>query len=295
MNDHIGKWERASRLAFSGSVIQAAFNFIGMSLVMYLGYHSTEILINGIMPSVASMSLEDYWEKFAGMIIGACVCFGLALAGYIIYMTGTYLFKGAQTSYKSTIRTRDLMLAELILPGLTVLFLLLYFFYPVIPLMLFDLSFTVTLVFCGLVLLSVIGPIVDIRALSKEETWSETARRGANDLKVSYWCILWILILTVLVAAVISSVFYSSVVELETLGASYGTYGDDAMGVPELVQKTEGMVRTIKMTVMAGCILVLIFLMLNTIYRIIGWNRIRLGGVKASAIRQGVSGRDSYS
>lgn len=71
MNDHIGKWERASRLAFSGSVIQAAFNFIGMSLVMYLGYHSTEILINGIMPSVASMSLEDYWEKFAGMIIGA--------------------------------------------------------------------------------------------------------------------------------------------------------------------------------------------------------------------------------
>lgn len=81
-----GKWRIASGLAFWGSTIQAIFNLIGLTLVMYLAYNLVDILFSGIMPSIASMNLDYYGNTFGGFIGGALVCFVIAFLGYLIYI-----------------------------------------------------------------------------------------------------------------------------------------------------------------------------------------------------------------
>ena len=67
-------------------------------VLLYLSNNVIDIIIGGIMPSVPSMNL-DYNEDTLMGFIGACtICFVVAFFGYIFYLIGICIFKGAQRS-----------------------------------------------------------------------------------------------------------------------------------------------------------------------------------------------------
>lgn len=274
-----GKWRIASGLAFWGSTIQAIFNLIGLTLVMYLAYNLVDILFSGIMPSIASMNLDYYGNTFGGFIGGALVCFVIAFLGYLIYIVGVCLFSGAQGSENSKIKTRNIMLAELIGPVLTILFYAVYYASPKILVPLLDHYVATAVAICALYLATVIIPLVEFKALTKEETWSEKAQKGADDLKFSYSCILWgwgVFILALTVAAI---AVYSSYTRLMS-GSFEGIdkYGNTIQGITSITQEVQNLVGAVKIITMFASIGIFIFALLQTCYRISGWNKIKSGG-----------------
>lgn len=289
-----GKWRTASGLALWGSAIQTIFNLIGLTLVMYLAYNLIDILLSGILPSMASMSLDYYEKTFAGFIGGAFVCFVIAFLGYLLYLVGVCLFTGAQESDNSKIKTRNIMLAELIAPVLTILFYVGYYISPRILGLILDHYFATSVALCALSLAAVIIPLVEFKSLTKEETWSEKAQKGADDLKFSYSCILWgwgVIILALGIAAI---AVYSSYAKL-TSGSFAGTdkYGNTIQGITSLAQEVQNLAGAIKMIVMVASICVFIFILLQTCYRISGWNKVKLGGNEV--IRQFTNRKTSSS
>ena len=163
------KWSTASGLAFWGSAIQTSFNLIGLTLVLYLAYNLVDIIMSGILPSVASMSLDYYEDRFAGFIGGAAICFAIAFLGYLFYMVGICLFTGAQRSENSKIKTRNIMLAELIGPALIILFYVGYYASPEILGLILEHYIDTLIAVCALSLAAVIIPMVEFKTLSKEK------------------------------------------------------------------------------------------------------------------------------
>lgn len=117
------RWWSASGMALWGSSIQTVFNLISLSLLMYFFYNATDILLSGIAPSLASMSMDYYMDRFSAFFGGAVICFLIAFLGYAVYLIGICRFRGVQRSPESGTRARNIMLAELTMPILIILFL----------------------------------------------------------------------------------------------------------------------------------------------------------------------------
>lgn len=91
----IGRWKTSAGLTFWGSIIQSTFSLIGLIICLYLIFNLIDILLSGILPSVASMSLDYYEQKFASFLGGTVICFVIAFLGYLLYLIGICLFKTA--------------------------------------------------------------------------------------------------------------------------------------------------------------------------------------------------------
>lgn len=277
--DTSNKWSLSTGFAFWGSVIQTSFNMIGLTLVLYLAYNLVDILMSGILPSVASMSLDYYEDRFVGFIGGATICFAIAFLGYLLYMVGICLFTGAQRSENSKIKTRNIMLAELIGPALIILFYVGYYASPEILVLILEHYVATLIAVCALLLAAVIIPMVGFKTLSKEESWSEAALKGADDLKFSYSCILWNLVVIILALGLSALVVYSSYTKLKYGSfAGIDKFGNTVQGITSIAQEFQNLVAAIKVIFFIASVLVFIFALLQTIYRILGWNKIKNGG-----------------
>lgn len=58
-------WKVSTGLIFWGGTIQIIFSFIGLCIFLYLILNMTDILLSGILPSVASWSFDYYWNNIA--------------------------------------------------------------------------------------------------------------------------------------------------------------------------------------------------------------------------------------
>ena len=282
MDNHIKnrRWRTSTGFVFWGTIIQTVFSLIGFMVLLYLSNNVIDIIIGGIMPSVPSMNL-DYNEDTLMGFIGACtICFVVAFFGYIFYLIGICIFKGAQRSEDSATRVAYIIAAELILPVLTVLFNVVYFKMPELFIKAVDHPVAIVVALCALTLTAVIMLLVEFNHLSKEDTWSDRARKGAGNLKFSYSCILYMLGVLIIGVVFIALVIYSTYTKLQTL--SYDSYGIGGalQGISSLSQEVQNLTGSIKAIMMLVNLFMLIFAVLNTVYRIIGWNKIQTGGNK---------------
>lgn len=279
-----GKWRKSTGLAFWGSTIQVIFNLIGTFLVMYLSYNLIDILLEGILPSMVSMSLAYYKDRFSVYFGGALICFFIAFLGYIFYLIGIFIFTGAQRSKDSEIKTRNILLAELIELALTIFFVAYFVAFCLSPKILgiiVEYYKPISIILCVLILAAVIIPMVEFKRLTKEETWSEKARNGADDLKFSYACILYKWLAIILGVGIAALLIYSFINRLAS-GSLEGVdkYGNTVQRITSVTQAVHDLVAAIKGILLLAIIISLFFAVFQTVYKILGWNKIKSGGME---------------
>lgn len=274
------RWQTSTSLTFWGATIQTSFIFIGVLIILYLAYNLVDIAISGILPSVASMGLDYYEEQMVPILVMVVICWFIAFLGYLIYLVGICLFKGPQRSINSEVKTRNIIILELIMPVLLILYFVVeYSCYETI------LNSVVSAVMYHLLpwlgfLAAVIYLLFQFKSLSKEESWSEKARQGADDVRFSYSCILWIQVIAILGIGVIALTCYSYWIKFENLRtASYSSYGmnDVFGGISSLSEMIKGFTGTIKFELLVIFLIVFIFSILWVIYRLMGWRKIQKG------------------
>ncbi|MBD5356875.1 MAG: zinc ribbon domain-containing protein [Bacteroides sp.] len=125
---------------------------------------------------------------------------------------------------------------------------------------------------------AVIFLLIQFKSLAKEETWSDKARKGADDVKFSYTCILSQVVTIIIGCCVIAFTVYSFMKQIKS--GSYQSYGIN--GAFERVSSVTNMVdnylNTIKGEIVLFSFIYLFFGLLQAIYRIMGWHRIQIGG-----------------
>ena len=274
-------------VAFWGACIQAIFGFACVTLLLYFVYNLPKILLSGIMPSMATMSL-DYYEHTAENVGIVSLLLGfISFLGYVVYFIGICLFKGAQRSVDSGIRVRNIILAELTMPAVFILYILLlyidsdtfleyYVWWPVVA--------------CILVIVTTIVLLVQFRFLSKETTWSDTSRNGADNVSSSYGYILWMVIALIVEFLIIFMTVRTYASRFSMLANQ--SYGMNEMvgGIQSVSYNIEHFVNAVKWESIAVIFTVFILSVLVTVYRIIGWNRIRKGGREEVRRQSSVTG-----
>lgn len=129
-------------------------------------------------------------------------------------------------------------------------------------------------------LATVIVPLVEFKALSKESTWSETAHKGASNLCLSYSCTLWGLGAVIVGAILIACLIYSTINKLQSL--SYGYYGDSLGRINSLTQEAYNLASSVRVVVLFVSLAVIICALMHSIYKIKGWNNIKHGSREKS-------------
>lgn len=278
-NRQLHRWRTSTALSFWGTMIQTAFAFISFSIILYVFYNLTDILCAGILPSMANMNLDYYEDRFMAIVGVAMICSLISFLGYIAYLVGICLFKKAQNSPDSESRAMKIMLTELIMPAL--LILLIVIVYNLGDVILQDLESIVSLVLLPWAgsLAAVIYLLIQFKSLSNESTWTDKARLGANDLKFSYVCMLWVqaIIIIGLLVIIMTVLSYKSKLE----GLQYGSYGMNEVigGINSLSKLVEELISVIRIEVLFICLVVFIYGIMLTIHRILGWRRIHNGVV----------------
>ncbi len=279
-NRQLHRWLTSTALSFWGTTIQSVFAFIIISFILYIYYNLTDSLLAGIMPSLANMNYdyyEDRFNAFAG-VIG--ICFLISFLGYIAYLVGICLFKRAQNSPDSESRAFKIMLAKLIMPALLILLVVIVYNYGTEISQNFESTVSLILLPWVVYLSAVIYLLIQFKSLSRESTWTDKARLGADNLKFSYACILWILAIIIFGLLIIFMTVLSYKSKLE--GLQYGSYGMNEVvgGINSLSKLIEDIYNTIKIEVLFIFLAVFIFEAMLTIYRILGWYRIYKGGIE---------------
>lgn len=272
------KWSRSTGLAFWGTTIQTAFSFLGISFMMYVFYNLSDIMLDGILSSLGNLNLDYYEDRFKGFIGCASVCLMISFLGYIFYLIGICLFKGAQRTLNSLLRARNIMLVELIMPALLILLITVVFNDP--QTFLNGLSSVIMLlVLCwGGSIAAIIILLVQFKSLAKEESWTETSRNGADNIRFSYVCVLTMQAVLILGIALIALLVYSSITKIQSMSYdSYGMYGA-LSGISSFTQEVQNLAKSVKMILLFTNLLMIVFLVLNTVYKIMGWNKIKTGG-----------------
>lgn len=272
------KWSIATGMAYGGTIIQAVFSLIGTCILMYLYYNLTDIVLSEVLHSLGTMGFEYYKETITNYTASALIFYILSLLGYIIYLIGLCLWKRAQRSYSSESATKNIMLTELIMPGLLILTLVVCNYYPE---WLFKDLFTTIMTMITAWAATIVATVVlllQFKSLTKEETWSEKAREGADDLRLSYAYFLWIQGVVIVSVGLSALTVYSSYTKLKSM-QTY-TYGMNRAieGISTLTQEIHNLVSILKVLMFFTIVIIFIFALLQTIYRIMGWNKIRLGG-----------------
>ncbi len=247
---------------------------------MYFAYNATDILLSGIVPSLASMSMDYYMDRFSGYFGGAVICFFIAFLGYVVYLIGICRFRGVQRSPESGTRTRNIMLAELTMPVLNILFFVACISSNKVLFMLAYWPKATLVAMAAIFLATVIIPLVEFKALSKEASWSETAHKGASDLCLCYSCTLWGLGAVIVGAILIACLIYSTINKLQSL--SYGYYGDTLGRINSLTQEAYNLAASVRTVLLFVSLAVIICALMHSIYKIKGWNKIKHGAREKS-------------
>lgn len=274
------RWWSASGMALWGSAIQTVFLFLGLSLLMYFVYNATDIFLSGIVPSLASMSMDYYKDRFSAFFGGAVICFLIAFLGYVVYLIGICRFRGVQRTQESGRHARNIMLAELTIPVLIILFFVVFFSNDKVIFMLAYWPKTTLAVMTAIFLATVIIPLVEFKALSKEAAWSETAHKGASDLCISYSCTLWGISAVIVGAILIACLIYSTLNNLQSL--SYGYYGDSFDRINSFTQEAYNLAGAVRVVLLFVSLAVLICALMHSVYKIKGWNKIKHGYLETS-------------
>lgn len=280
MNNYIknGRWRTSTGLAFWGVTIQSIFNLIGLGFILYVCYNLIDIALAGILPSIASASLNYYEDRMAAFIVIVVVCGLISFLGYIFYLIGICMFKGAQRSASSNAKARNIMIVELLMPVLLILYYVVY--YKCIEVVLASIESAIIyalLPFIGS-LAAVIILLIQFGSLSKEETWSEKAKGGAGDVQTSYICLLWIFGVLILGFGMMALSIYSFISNLDSIQHSGYGYQDMFEGVNTLSRKVNDLLTTVKVEAMFTSFGIFILGSWSTIKRIVGWRMIQNGG-----------------
>lgn len=276
------RWWSASGMALWGSAVQTVFNLIGLSLLMYFVYNATDILLSGIVPSLASMSMDYYKDRFSTFFGGAVICFLIAFLGYVVYLIGICRFRGVQKSPESGTRARNIMLAELATPVLNIILFVACISNEKV---IFTLAYwpkTTLVIIAAIFLATTIIPLVEFKALSKEATWSETAHKGASDLCFSYSCTLWGISAVIVGALLIALLIFSTIYNQSIRSQSYGYYGDSFDRINSLTQEAYNLAGSVRVVLLFVSLAVIICALMHSIYKIIGWNKIKHGFLDTS-------------
>ncbi len=204
------------------------------------------------------------------------IAFLIAFLGYVVYLIGICLFKGAQHSDESDTRTLRIMLVELIMP---VLYILVY------AMMISNNSMTrhwqtpvVTSILLWVVsLVATIYLIAQYNALSKEPTWDNTARRGAANLKASYQYLIWIQVVIIAGCLLMAWTVFSTYSDLASMRYSSDSMYDVFDGVNRLQKIAMDFTNSLKIESMFTGIAVVILSLMWAVSRISGWYKIKSG------------------
>ncbi len=278
------KWRSSTGLIFWGTTVQTLFSFLGLLVILYLLYDFSGVMLRGIVPSLAGLNLDYYEDTFYGFFGGAMICGVISFLGYVFYLIGICLFKGAQQSPDMKITARNVILVELIMPALLILLNVMMYKWPE---MFFndpeDMLWWGVACWLGS-LVAVIILLIQFRAFSKSDTWSEKACEGASDVKFSYSCVLWMQGIVLLGGICLVIIIFSSFNQFNSLShSSYGSYGihGAAQGINSTVSLIDNLVTNLRVCIAITGLVLMIFALLQTIYRINGWRKIQLGGEKA--------------
>lgn len=277
------KWRRSTGLIFWGTTIQSVFGFLGLLLLLYLIYDFSGIMLRGIMPSLAYLNLAYYENTFYGFFGGILICSLISFLGYIVYLIGICLFKGAQQSPYMELKAKTVMLVDLIIPGLLILLNILLYKCPEIFIVDFK-TMIMWVLLCWIgSLVAVIVLLIQFKAFSKSDVWSEKACQGASDVRFSYTCILWMQLILIVGCGLIALTIISQIDQLTSIfTSSYGSYGmyEAAQGINSATKFVDDLVTGIRIWILVIGFLLVIFGGLQTVYRIMGWRKIQLGGEK---------------
>lgn len=270
------RWSVSTGLIFWGGSIQIVFNFIGLGLFLYFFSNLSDIFMSGIMPSIASRSLDYYENRISGFVAGEMLCMVISFLAYIIYLAGICLFKGAQTSTDAERRARNIMLTELIMPGLLILLIVLLYNY--MDVLLQDVS---SLVMLGIVvwggsLAAIVFLIYQYRGLRRETTWSEKAKKGADEIKLSYSMLIWMQVVLMLGLLIIIVTIYGHFTNLQSM--RYDSYGYNSFN--NVIDRTQSLIESIKVVGMFTLFIITVINLFYAIARIKGWYMIQNGGLK---------------
>lgn len=269
------KWSLSTGFAFWGVTVQTVFSLIGTFLLMYLIYNAYDLFFSALVPYVGSKDF-DYFESVRQKYLDSSIaCFVIAALAYIFYLVGICMWKGAQRSIKSDMHVRDIILAEFIMPAEVIIF---YMIYKTSPELIenWDSAFPILLCAWAAVIVAVILLLVQFKSLSKEESWSDKARKGADDLRFSYSLVLWIQGTLILGFLLIFLTIYSTISKFQS--ASIDKFGNTISNTISVAQEMQNVVETIKVIILFVCLIVSIFAFIMTIYRIIGWYKIKVSG-----------------
>lgn len=269
------KWSLSTGFAFWGVTVQTVFSLIGTTLLMYLIYNAYDLFLSALVPYEDSKDF-DYFESVRQKYFDSSIaCFVIASLAYIFYLVGICMWKGAQRSIKSDMHVRDIILAEFIIPAVVVIF---YIIYKISPELIenWDSAFPILLCAWAAFIVAVILLLVQFKSLSKEESWSDKARKGADDLRFSYSLVLWIQGTLIVGFLLIFLTIYSTISKFQSV--SIDKFGNTVSNTISVAQEIQNVVGTIKVIMLFVCLIVSIFALILTIYRIVGWYKIKVSG-----------------
>lgn len=269
------KWRTASGLAFWGMTVQSAFIVIGLAIGLFLAYNSVDILLDGIMPSLMSGSFSYYEDRMIGYGAAIFICWFVSLFGYFCYLAGVCLFVGPQDSENSKLKARNIMIVELVMPILLIIyFLILYKGGNLI----FD-SMPKVITFISLPFLGSLAAVLILRSqfggLAKEKTWTDKAREGAKDIKLSYSLILWMVVGLILWIIIISATVIDYMSSLQKVQYSSHGYSGMYEGINSYAKQVEAFVSTVKIETIFFDLIILCLTVMSVIKRTIGWCKIQ--------------------
>lgn len=269
------RWWTSANLSFWGIIIQTVFSLIGLCLGLYLTLNLSDILINGIMPSITSESLDYYNNRMIGYAGGIMICVLISFIGYGLYLIGISLFPVAQISSRAQRHTRNIMLTELIALGVSILLFVLMYNIPEIFFK--EWSSAVTwgiLVWCGYLAVIIIM-MCQYKALSQEKTWSKMAKKGADKVTTGYIFLIWIQVIVLLGLLLDAIIIWSHFSHLNS------TNYDGFESYNNAMSSIQNLFESIKVVGIVTSVVVTILSLFSTISRIAGWNMIKNGGLKA--------------
>lgn len=298
-NQQQRRWRSSTSLSFWGTTIQVVFAFLSISTILYVAYNFIDIALNGILSSIASMNLDYYEDRMMGFIVVVGVSSLISFLGYILYLIGICLFRSPQQSLNSELKTRNIMLTELIMPALLILFFVVFNSEPEMFIKDWETAVATIVLLWGASLAAIIYLRSQFNSLSKEDTWNDKARKGASNLVFSYDCIIWIQVVFIVGLGIIGLTVYSYFTKIGAMHtSSYGSYGMNEVyeGINSFQKMANDFLNTIKVEMVFIELTIFVFVLLWTIYRIMGWSKIKNGSneeVYTLKPRSGVSIRNS--